>query len=263
MLPANHDDAREDVLQGLGGRPVVCRRASDDSAQEPAGPVDTEEADRLQPPGLPLLAGLGRPDPGPKLDAEPAVGLVSRTTGLGDRGGDLAPHVIPEAAGLRGGERLQLKRAVSAQHGDQRPLVLREVQLDLESLAHRHLEAAEVDPFMRWELLLRVPRARHARANQHGFRAGQPALRVGQHRLLDGQQGLLVGRPGLLVQQKLLLGGVLLLSSTIRLRSELIRTLTATSTEHRSPPLLSSVAAIAAGDRGVSPGRPEAAVTPR
>ncbi len=171
MIPADHHDAREDVLQRLGGRPVMCRRSGDDPPQEPARPVDTEEADRLQCP-RPRPGPSLRRDPGPKLGPEPAVGLLARAAGLGDRRGDLAPHVLPEPAALGRGERLELQGTSPAQHGDQRPLLLGEVQLDLESLAHRYLEAAEVDPLVGRELILRVPRAVRLRASRPGLFPG-------------------------------------------------------------------------------------------
>src|ERR1022692_581743 len=218
MAPATPHDPREDVFQGLGGRPVVGRRASDDPAQEPAGPVDTQKADGLQPPSPAPRSGLRRRDPGPELDAEPAVGLIGRATGLGHRGGDLVPHVIPEAAALRGGERLLLKGTLLAQHCDQRPLVLGQVQLYLESLAHRYLKAAEVDPLMRRELLVRIPRARPFFANGHCRLAAQLSLVAAQLSLVAGQLSLLAGQLSLLVvKHKLLLGGVLPVTGTIRL----------------------------------------------
>ena len=76
-----------------------------------------------------------------------------------DLGGDLSPHVIPQRAPARGGERLDLDLAVQVPDRHPGAMLLGHDELDLVLGPDRHQEAAQVHPLERGERLLRVPRA--------------------------------------------------------------------------------------------------------
>src|SRR5262249_28583095 len=76
-------------------------------------------------------------------------------------GGDLLPHVRPQAAGLGRGEGLQLQAAVTAHHGDPGGLVIGHADLHLAAVSEGHLHAPEVDPLGGRHVVIHVPPAAH------------------------------------------------------------------------------------------------------
>ena len=106
VVAADHHHPGEGLLERPGRRGVRGGRPGDHAAQEPARPVHAEEPDRLQP----ALAERRVPGhPGVQFGAERPAGFLAAPAGLGHRGGDLLPHVVPQPTALGRGERLQLQ----------------------------------------------------------------------------------------------------------------------------------------------------------
>ena len=153
MITADHDQPGEDLLERGGRLGALRGRPGNHATQEPARAVHAHEPDRLEP----ALRRIAR-HPDVQFRAERAVRLLGAATRLGHRGDDLLPHVLPEPVALGRRKGLDLQRAVLPYHRDQRSLVVGDVELDLEPVHHRDLEAAEVDPVQRRDVVRRVPR---------------------------------------------------------------------------------------------------------
>src|SRR6266487_2269831 len=175
MLAAHHDHVREYLLELPGQLGAAGRRAADHAAQEPAGPVHAEESDRLL---LGAMAGFRGDDARMQFRAERPFGLFAVAARLRDLGGDLLPYLVPEPAGFRRGERLQLQAVLAAQDRDPHALVLGHVDLDLQALADWYLEAAEVHPLPSGKALSGVPGTRCLPARVIGGCRACPAAAV-------------------------------------------------------------------------------------
>src|SRR5262245_42069652 len=161
VLAADHDDGREHALQGPGEVLMRGRRAVDEAAQEPAGPVCPQEADRFQRATPTAVDWVGGGDPRPQFHPERAIGLAALTTAPGHLRRDLLPDLFPQAATLRRGEGLQLQAALAVHDGDPGRLVLHDADLYLNALSGRDQQAAEVDPLLAGKVFLHVPRTAH------------------------------------------------------------------------------------------------------
>src|SRR5215475_15275164 len=161
VIAADHDDGREHALQRPGEVLTGGRRAVDEAAQEPAGPVCPQEADRFQRATPAAVDRVGGGNPRPQFHPERAVGLGALTAAPGHLRRDLLPDLVPQAATLRRGEGLQLQAALAVHDGDPGRLVLHDAYLHLKALSGRDQQAAEVDPLLVGEVFLHVPRAAH------------------------------------------------------------------------------------------------------
>jgi hypothetical protein len=180
LLAADHHDLAKHGLERRCRHRVSRGRAREQAAQEPARSVHADEPDRAHPRGW--LARLGG-DLRDKLDAERALALRDLPARAADLGDDLTTHLVPQPGPLRRGERLELQLAVLVAYRHPGAVLLGEHQLDVRSLKHRHLQAAEVDP---WQFLVRL---------RHVPRACRPGLDclTGQHcagRCLPGLRDL-------------------------------------------------------------------------
>src|SRR6266516_5149321 len=138
------------------------RRAADEAAQEPAGPVHPQEADRLQRTTPAAVDGVGGGNPRAQFHAERAVGLGALAAAPGHLRRDLLPDLVPQATTLRRGEGLQLQAALPVHDNDPGRLVLHDADLDLHALSGRDQQAAEVDLLLAGDVVARVPWAGHA-----------------------------------------------------------------------------------------------------
>src|SRR5690606_12078609 len=134
----------------------------DHPAEEPAGPVYTDEPHRLGE-ALAFLVGLARNrDDRADLRAERPLKLFALPAGLGDLRDNLLPDLRPQPGGLGGGERLDLQRgpAVDDRHPDDPILVLlpRDVDLHFDVRANGDAQRPQVDPPCFGYLLRDVPR---------------------------------------------------------------------------------------------------------
>jgi hypothetical protein len=158
LLAAYHHDLAEHGLKRPRGRRVRRGRAGEQAAQEPARAVHANEPDRAHP--RCWLARLGG-DVRDKLDAERALALRGLPARAADLSDDLATHLVPQPGPLGRGERLQLQLAELMTDRHPGTVLLGEHQLDVRSLSHWHLKAAEVDPGQLRVRLSHVPRACH------------------------------------------------------------------------------------------------------
>ncbi len=118
VLAAHHHDVPEDLLEQAGGLAAARGRAGEQAAQEPARPVDADEADQPQSGGgLPLLGGYL----GDELSAERPLDLLSMPARGFYLPGDLGPDVIPQRGPPGRGERLDLHLAVAMPEVTQAP----------------------------------------------------------------------------------------------------------------------------------------------
>ena len=92
VIAAHDNDIREQFLEWRGEFRADGRRAPDHAAQEPAGAVDAEEADRFQ---LPATALSARMQPRMQLGAERALRILSAAARLRHLGRELLPHLVP------------------------------------------------------------------------------------------------------------------------------------------------------------------------
>ncbi len=142
---AAHDDyVGEQLVEGRRQHCLGRGRPADHSAQEPSRTVEAEEPDRLELTWQAVIV----PDRhlGAQLSPELAVALLAAAARVGDVGSDLVPHLVPQAAAARRGERLELHAAVAVHDRDPGSLLLGDVDLDVEALPDRHEQAAAVDP---------------------------------------------------------------------------------------------------------------------
>ncbi len=162
MLAAHHHDVPEDLLEQSGRIPTHLPfplhggRAGEQAAQEPARAVDADEPDEPHPGGG--LPGFGR-HPGHELGTERPLDLLAVPARLAHLRGDLGPDVLPQRASPGRGERLDLHLALAVPDGHPRAVLVGHDELDLVLWAHRHLQAAQVNPLPRREGLPGVPGA--------------------------------------------------------------------------------------------------------
>ncbi len=100
-LTADHDGVLEDLLQQPGRLRLHRALAGDDPAQEPAGPVDADEADDLV---AALAVGELDGNLRAQLPAERALDLLDDAALLGDARADLLADLAPDALLLGRGE---------------------------------------------------------------------------------------------------------------------------------------------------------------
>ena len=170
MFSTHDDDVGEQFLKRRSKLRADRRRPPDHAAQEPAGAVDAQEADRLQ---LPATALSARMQPRVQLDTERALRLLAAAARVRHLVGELLPHLVPQPAGLWRGKGHQLDRAVAAPDRDPHAHALGDLDLDLDAVVHRHEQAAEIYPVTLRVAAGPVPRP--------GFGIPLPARTAGRH----------------------------------------------------------------------------------
>src|SRR5216683_1497075 len=148
VLPADHHDVAEHVLERLRELGAARGRTADHPAKEPARSVHSDEPDQLA-----GTAGVRRVSRHVRvqLGAKRAAGLLALTSASGELVGYLAPHVVPQPTPLGRGERLHLEAAFPPYDRDPGSLVLGYEELDLVPRTDGNADTAEVNP-----LILRV-----------------------------------------------------------------------------------------------------------
>ena len=143
VVAAHHDGGAQDRLERLGGRRVARRGTAEQSAQEPARAVDTDEAHRLH---AALALGTGHRKGGEELAAEDARRLLDRAL-RGEAAADLVAHLVPDALGAGRPERHELhgRLAGDDSRGDDVLPALVEIETQLHALDAGDAHAAEVD----------------------------------------------------------------------------------------------------------------------
>ena len=134
----------EQVLDLRRGLDVGRRRAADDAAQEPAGSVDADEAGEALARGA---VGARDGDLGEQLGTERTLALLDAPALLADLTADLLARLLPQARGARRGEGLHLQRraGVVQTHGDDALGLLLDLEPQVQALAGKDLDAAEID----------------------------------------------------------------------------------------------------------------------
>jgi hypothetical protein len=155
MVAAHHHDIGEQLLERLGQLRVLCRRAADHAAQEPARAVNPHKPDRLQLPATPLPA---RMQPRLQLDAERALGLLAVATRFCHLLGELLAYFVPQPTGFGRGKGHQLDGAIAAPDRDPDAHPLGHLDLDVDARLHGDEQTAEIYPVTLREAPGTVPR---------------------------------------------------------------------------------------------------------
>ncbi len=156
MLAAHHHDVPEDLLEQARGLAAVRGRAGEQAAQEPARAINADKPDEPKPGRR--LSRLGG-HPSQELGAERSLDFLAIPAGVVHFVGDLGPDVFPQRAPPGRGERLDLHLALTVPDCYPGTVLVGHDELDLVLRAHRHQQAAEVDPVPIGDGLPGVPRA--------------------------------------------------------------------------------------------------------
>ncbi|CAI7674573.1 unnamed protein product, partial [Penicillium discolor] len=141
--PADDDDRAEEVLDLRRRLRVGRGRAADHTAQEPAGPVDADEAREAQ---ARAFTG-GRGHLREQLLAERPLPLLDATALRLDLVAQLDARLVPQTAAARSRERLHLERRLGVVEPDRHDALalLLHLEPQVQSLARQDLDPAEVD----------------------------------------------------------------------------------------------------------------------
>src|SRR5690625_2565605 len=162
LFSAHHDDAGEHPLGlghhlGLGGA-----FAPDDTAQHPTGAVHTDETHALTELFAFLVGAALDGHQGTQFGPEGTIVVLDPSPLLSDLLAQLLTHLVPQTGGFGRSEGLDLQRGPTTHQGDSDDallalLVLGDVDLDVGTLIHGYLHAAQIHTLGLGSVLGRVP----------------------------------------------------------------------------------------------------------